>query len=175
MFVGDLGLTHIYTGDGKGKTTAAIGLAVRAAGRGLRVRIIQFMKGSASSGEIKPLRAIAGIDIDRMGENFLSTSPPDQAAVAASLEAAMAAAADALSGQYEVVILDELITATSLGVVPEDWVLGLIDDPQRRAELILTGRGASTRLIAAADLVTEMQLIKHPFDQGISARKGIEF
>ena len=173
--VGRLGLTHIYTGDGKGKTTAAIGLAVRAAGRGLRVRIIQFMKGSTSSGEFEPLRRMTGIDLDRMGENFLSASPPDQAAVAAGLETAMAAAVKALTGQYQMVILDELVTAVALGVVSEDAVLALINDPGRRAELILTGRGASERLIAAADLVTEMRAIKHPFDQGVSARKGIEF
>ena len=170
-----LGLTHIYTGDGKGKTTAAVGLAVRAAGRGLRVRVIQFMKGSTSSGEFEPLRRMSDIDIDRIGGNFLSASPPDRTEVAVGLEPAMAAAAEALTGQYHMVILDELVTAVAIGVVSEDAVLALIDNPGRRAELVLTGRGASERLMAAADLVTEMRAIKHPFDQGVPARKGIEF
>ena len=169
-----LGLTQVYTGDGKGKTTAAIGLAVRAAGHGLRSRIIQFMKGETTSGEIEALRHFHTIDIDRIGTNLLDKRQPN-ATVRASLHAALEEAQQALDGDYEIVILDEILTAISLGVLAESEVLGFIRQKGRNAELILTGRGATSAIIEAADLVTEMREIKHPYTKGTRARAGIEF
>lgn len=168
-------MTQIYTGDGKGKTTAAIGLAMRAAGHGLRSRIIQFMKGETTSGEIEALREISAIDIERVGANFIAAKQTDANAVAASLRPALDAAGSALVAHYDLVILDEIITAVSLGVLPESEVLRLIEARDPKTELILTGRGASQAVIDAADLVTEMRDIKHPYDKGIHARAGIEF
>jgi len=133
------------------------------------------MKGAATSGEVKAVSHISGIEIERIGDNFLRSSPPQPEAVATSLKPGMEKARQALADDYQLVILDELVTAVTMGVVSEDEVLALIDLPGRRAELILTGRGASERLIDAADLVTEMRLVKHPYDQGIPARRGIEF
>lgn len=169
-----LGLVHIYTGNGKGKTTAAIGLTVRAAGHGFRSRIVQFMKGATDSGEVQALRATGLVDIDRIGLNFIGTAEPEEA-VAASLVPAMKAAREAIRADYDLVVLDEIIAAVFAGAVSEDDVLELISDPGRRAELVLTGRGAGPRLIDAADLVTEMRDIKHPYADGRRARAGVEF
>lgn len=168
-----LGLIQVYTGDGKGKTTAAIGLAVRAAGHGLRSRIIQFMKGETTSGEIEALRHFQAIDIDRVGINLLDARRSNN--VAASLLPALEKARLALDDGYEIVILDEILTAVSLGVLAESKVLEFIEQKGRNAELILTGRGAGKAIIEAADLVTEMREIKHPYTEGIRARAGIEF
>ena len=170
-----LGMIQIYTGDGKGKTTAAIGLTVRAAGHGFVCRIIQFMKGSSVSGENRALSAFANIKIDRIGLNMIGPNPPTREEVAASLRPAMTAAVEAINGDYQLVVLDEIITACSLGLVGEAEILSLLEKKNNQVEVILTGRGASPALIDKADLVTEMRLIKHPFDKGQAARLGIEF
>jgi len=172
---GPLGFIHIYTGDGKGKTTAALGLAVRAAGRGLRCRIIQFMKGATTSGETLAPAAIPNIEIDRIGLNMIGSAPKSVEEVKTSLLPAMTAARAAIAGQFDLVVLDEIITACWAGVLAESDILSLIDEKHKTVELVLTGRGASEALIARADYVTEMVNIKHPFDSGQQARIGIEF
>lgn len=171
----NVAFTHIYTGDGKGKTTAAIGLAVRAAGRGLRCRIIQFMKGATTSGETFALAAIANIEIDRIGLNLIGRAPAGVEEIKKSLLPAMTAARAAIGGQFDLVVLDEIITACSAGVLAESDLLALIDEKHQLVELVLTGRGAGEALISRADYVTEMINIKHPFDLGRPARAGIEF
>lgn len=170
-----VGLVHVYTGDGKGKTTAAIGAAIRAAGSGLKCRMIQFMKGGTASGELSIIDSIPNISIDRIGLNFIGPNASGPKDVKESLIPAMDAARDALSSEYDVVILDEIITACTAGVISELDIMHLIDAKDPSVELILTGRCASQRLIDRADLVTEMKKVKHPFDQGHGARSGIEF
>jgi len=170
-----VGLIHIYTGDGKGKTTAALGQAVRAAGRGFNCIIIQFMKGKTEGGETTTLSAVPNIAIERLGRNFIGPNAADIETVKESLLPAMSAARAAVGGEYDLVVLDEAVTAASLGVIDMDDLLRIIESRDASVELILTGRGADQRLIDAADLVTEMKQIKHPFDQGRRARAGIEF
>lgn len=172
---GRTGLVHVYTGNGKGKTTAAIGLAVRAAGNGLNCRVIQFMKGATTSGETAALAKLETMQIDRIGLNMVGPNPPDADEIKRSLLPAMDAARAAVGGRFDFVVLDEIITACSAGMLSESDVILLIDEKSPAVELVLTGRGATEKLIDRADYVTEMKNIKHPFDRGQPARKGIEF
>jgi len=166
------GLVQVYTGEGKGKTTAAFGLALRARGRRLRVKVIQFLKGR-ESGEIEGARG-CGIDVVQFGGagwvDLKAPSPADAERARAALAAAREAA-----GQVDVLILDEINVALSAGLLQLDDVLAFIDSRPQALELVLTGRGAPVELVARADLVTEMLAIKHPYSVGIQAREGIEF
>lgn len=178
----DRGLVQIYTGDGKGKTTAAFGLALRAAGQGNKVLIYQFLKpDSLDIGERFALR-IGGIRIRVEAMDIpwdMTKSPNDPQAVAA----AQAAIHDALKRLtetaekrfYDVLILDEIVYCLSKGLATLEDVKQLIDKRDSRVEIVLTGRGATPELLALADLVTEMKNIKHPLDSGTRARQGIEF
>ncbi len=170
-----VGIVQIYTGNGKGKTTAAVGQAVRAAGRGLRCHVIHFMKGGGVSGEDIALNAIEGITVTSLGKNLLGTQPPSAPEVRDSLKPALDEAMKAVDDQFDLVVLDEIIMACSSGLVTEHEIMQIIDMKSDATELILTGRGASDNLIETADLVTEMQEVKHPFRDGRQARKGIEF
>ncbi len=169
------GLVQVYTGTGKGKTTAALGLAIRAAGHGLRVFIAQFMKG-ANYGELNTLARISNISVKQFGQAHWvlpeHITEDDRKAAREGFDEARAAV---LSGRYDVVVLDEINVATAWDLVPLEWLLDLIRDKPRNVELVLTGRLARQEIIEAADLVTEMVQIKHPFEKGISARQGIEF
>ena len=175
------GLVIVNTGNGKGKTTAALGLAVRAAGNGFKVLIIQFIKGQWKTGESQALTALApNVELVRMGKGFTIERLRDKRI---PLEDHEAAAADAFaraaevvrSGAYDMVVLDELLGSIKAGLVSLDDVLQLIRDKPARLHLVLTGRGAPQPLIDAADLVTEMRAVKHPYEQGIKAQRGIEF
>ena len=168
------GLTQVYTGDGKGKTTAALGLALRASGAGLKVAFIQFVKGDADCGEHRFVAAHAPFDIFQPNTgNCLRQSDAELKPI---VEETYALAVNKLaSGSYDVVILDEVLIALGRGLLTTDAVLELIRQRPPRVELVLTGRGAPPEVIAAADLVTEMSAVKHPYDQGITARRGIEF
>ena len=171
------GLVIIYTGDGKGKTTAALGQALRAVGQGLRVAMVQFIKAGAA-GEHKAARRLApDLEIHRMGRGFvppLSEGPIEQHREAAS--EALALVKKLLSGgRHDLVIADEILTAIHLGLLSADEVLVLLDDRPSEVHLILTGRGAPERLIERVDLVTEMRLVKHPHDSGLEAQPGVEF
>lgn len=170
------GLIHIYTGEGKGKTTAALGLAVRAAGQGLRVLIIQFMKQAVKSGEAKFLQGQKQIKLFAFGQSWVSQREATKQQLQASLKPGYELALKEMQqNNYDLIILDELITACSLGLVTQSQVVELIKTKQPHLEVVLTGRGATPELIALADLVTEMKLIKHPHEKGIKARKGIEY
>ncbi len=167
---------QVYTGDGKGKTTAAIGLLVRAAGAGLRARAFQFLKKGDYS-EIEALRArFPEIEITQLGSGrFVDPKniPADELARAESgLSLARAAVT---GGEYDLVLLDEVNGAVSMGLLPAEAVLSLIRDRHERTELILTGRGAPQAVVDAADLCTEMRCVKHYYERGVPARKGIEF
>jgi len=169
------GYVQVYTGDGKGKTTAAFGLAGRAAGRGLRVLVLQFMKADPSWGEIVSARRL-GIAVEQVGlDHWVHKGKVS----AADLQAAAAGFARArelvTSGDYDLVVLDELVTALFFELVPLGDVLALLAARPAHTELVLTGRRAPAELVAAADLVTEMRPLKHYFDAGVGAREGIEY
>lgn len=170
------GYIQVYTGNGKGKTTAALGLALRAAGRGLRTYIAQFLKGQPT-GEIEAAKRLAGlIHIDQFGrEGFITVKDgPDDEDIARA-KAGLARALEAmLSGDYRIVVLDEINTAVHFNILPEKDVLDLLDKRPAGIELVLTGRYAPSSFIDRADLVTEMKEIKHYFDRGVKAREGIE-
>jgi cob(I)alamin adenosyltransferase len=174
------GMVHVYTGEGKGKTTAAFGLALRAAGHGLRVRIYQFLKGeSRVSGEFLALeRCKLPIVWRRFQEQItpLFDDNFDERKLRQSLENAMEEVRAALKSQdVDVLILDEINVALSNGWLPLEDALELIESRPTEVEIVLTGRGAPRALQDAADVVTEMREVKHPFKLGIDARRGIEF
>lgn len=168
------GYVQVYTGDGKGKTTAVLGLAVRAAGAGLKVFIAQFVKGAEYS-EIKALQRFADlITLKQYGRGCFI----HQEAAEEDIRLATAGLAEVgkimLSGEYQMIILDEINIATHFTLFPVERVLELIGKKPVGVELVLTGRRADPRVIEAADLVTEMREIKHYYQQGVAAREGIE-
>lgn len=175
------GLVLVHTGEGKGKTTAAIGLAVRAWGDGFRILILQFIKGSWKYGELSTLKALAEIDgrieIRPTGIGFTRNASSEEMAV--HREKAQTALQEALtemtSGQWDMIILDEINYALKFGLLEEQEVLELLSQKPTELHLVLTGRNALPAIIDCSDLVTEMKLIKHPFQKGIRAQKGIEF
>ena len=170
------GLVEIFTGDGKGKTSAALGVALRALGQGLCVHIVFFMKGDFPYGEQKTLSELSNITFDRFGfQDFVdptNVKPEEKEEARKALEAAGKAM---LSLKYDVVILDEVNVAVAWKLIDIDEVIKLIHDKPEKVELILTGRYADPRLIELADLVTDMVKVKHPFDKGILSRKGFEY
>jgi len=168
------GYIQVYTGDGKGKTTAALGLALRASGHGMRTYIGQFMKGQ-HYGELGALRDHSYITIEQYGDARCirreEVTPEHIAQARRGLKQAQEAM---LSGEYDIVVLDEVNVAVWFGLLTVDEVLAFIDQKPPYVELILTGRRAPQELIDRADLVTEMREVKHYYQQGVTARKGIE-
>ncbi len=172
------GLVHIYTGDGKGKTTAAVGLGVRACGCGLKVLMVQFLKGSGS-GELSSLKKLEpGFSVYRSKQVHKFTWQMDEAektAVSARQRELLDYAASQISGSvFDLVILDEIMAAISEGMIGTDEVAGLVRNRPEGVELILTGRNAPKQLVDLADYVSEITKVKHPMDKGIPPRKGIE-
>jgi cob(I)alamin adenosyltransferase len=170
------GLVQIFTGNGKGKTTAALGTILRAAGHGLRTFIVFFMKGDYEYGEYDTLRKLPNIDMRQSGfrrfTDPLNIKPEDKEQAESALTAAREAM---LSGNYDLVVLDEVNVALNYKLIKLEEVIELINKKPENVELILTGRYADNKIIEMADLVTEMVKVKHPYDKGISARKGIEY
>jgi cob(I)alamin adenosyltransferase len=168
------GFVHIYTGDGKGKTTAAIGLAVRAAGHGMHTYIGQFMKGQPY-GELAALERNPHITIEQYGSTRCfrrdEVTQQDRDRARKGLEDAKQAM---LSGSYRIVVLDEINVAIWFGLITEQDVLDLLSHRPSGVEVVLTGRKATERLIHEADLVTEFKQIKHYYEEGVAARDGIE-
>ena len=170
------GLVHLYCGDGKGKSTAAVGLAVRSAGAGNRVVFAQFFKDGSSS-EINILRSLPQVKVlvcEKYFGRFRNMSEEGRAeairAYGALLEEALAAAQDA-----QLLVLDEAVSACNHGIIREEALLEFLKRRPRELEVVLTGRNPSEKLLAAADYVTEMKKLRHPFDAGVPARKGVEF
>jgi cob(I)alamin adenosyltransferase len=173
------GLVIVFTGDGKGKTSAALGVAMRAIGHGMYVSIIQFIKDSHATGEAKVSeRLTPELEFVPMGRGFVnccgSSISMDEHRKAAR-EALVLARQRMLSGAWDILILDEINTAISLGLVDIADVLALVGEKPPKLNIVLTGRNVPPELIAVADMVTEMRSIKHPFDSGRPARKGIDF
>jgi len=173
------GLLVVYTGDGKGKTTAALGMTVRAVGYDWKVAVIQFIKGSWKYGEIDGIKKLApNVELSIMGEGFVGIIDDDKP-IEQHREAAKKAYELALekmtSGVYELVILDELNVALTLGLISSDELKELVARKPEKLHLVITGRGARQWLIDQADLVTEMKEIKHPYQKGILAQRGVDF
>ncbi|MBI2322631.1 MAG: cob(I)yrinic acid a,c-diamide adenosyltransferase, partial [Chloroflexi bacterium] len=166
------GLVQVYTGDGKGKTTAALGLALRASGQCLRVCVFQFMKGSKRCGEHQFAERYGAFDVVQPGQgSYFSQSAPQR--LAAARQALTLAKSLISSGRYDLLVLDEILAACHGGLLSSQDIIDIIAARPPGTELILTGRGATPEVIAAADLVTEMVPVKHPYAKGIRARKGI--
>jgi cob(I)alamin adenosyltransferase len=169
------GRVIVNTGDGKGKTTAALGTALRASGHGQKVAIVQFIKGSWNYGEATALEHCSNIEMRRIGSGF--TWLADDPAVPRTLarEAWELCHELAASDRYDLLILDELNYAVTEGFVSVDEILGLLRAKPSRLSVIITGRHAARELIDAADTVTEMRSLKHAYDDGRQAKKGIEY
>ncbi len=174
---GDKGLVSIFTGDGKGKTTAAIGTAVRAAGHGLRVFIVFFAKGDKyPCGEVNALSRLPDITITSCRHRDWIDKENIKAEDKELAKSALAAAREAmLNGNHDLIVLDEINIAINYGLVSLDEVIRFINDKPHNVELILTGRYAEPKLVQMADLVTEMLMVKHPYSKGIKARRGIDY
>jgi len=172
-----LGLIHINTGDGKGKTTAAIGLSLRAAERGLRVCIIQFMKAlSEESGEITAIKRLENVSVKRYGGNLLAKDHPPVEDIKDEISEGLAEALRLVENKgCDLLVLDEINVAVSMGLASIEEVLKIAQTGKGKIELVMTGRNAPQSFIEIADYVTEFKAIKHPFEVGIEARRGIEF
>ena len=168
------GYVQVYTGNGKGKTTAALGLSLRAAGAGFKVYIAQFMK----QGGYSELKALARFDdlitIEQFGTGKFTVGKPTDEDMAAGSQCLKAIKQALMSAEYDVVIMEEAAMAEKFGIISTEDILEMIKIKPEGTELVITGRGASEKLIAAADLVTEMKEIKHYFQAGVQARRGIE-
>ncbi len=168
------GYVQVYTGNGKGKTTAAFGLALRAAGAGLRIYIAQFMK----MGDYSELKALARfqelITIEQFGTGRFVRGRPAPEEIGAARAGLTAVTHAVNSGQYDMVIVEEGNVAVSCGLLTVDNLLDLITTKPEALELVITGRSADARIIEAADLVTEMREVKHYYQKGVAARVGIE-
>jgi cob(I)alamin adenosyltransferase len=173
----DNGLTIIYIGDGKGKTSAAAGLACRAAGTGFKVLYLQFVKGDWPSGEREALAKL-GVEVKLMGLGFVGILG-DRKPIEDHIKAAKAATTQAVeslkSGKYDLVVLDEALSAIETKLLTEEDILGIIDAKPPEVHLCMTGHKRFKKIIERADLVTEMKMIKHPYYKGITAQRGIDY
>jgi len=168
------GYVQVYTGDGKGKTTAALGLALRSAGAGLKVFIGQFIKNAPYS-EIKALERFSDlITVEQYGRGCFIRGNPEQADIDLARQALVSIGQALTSGRYDVVIADEANVAYGCKLVSEADLVSLVAARPPQVELVLTGRNAPAAVIDMADLVTEMKPVKHYYEKGIMARKGIE-
>lgn len=176
------GLVQIFYGNGKGKTTSALGTALRACGSGFRVHLVQFMKNGALSleeqipGEIKSLSRFENFSYKRFGLGDWYIKNRNHREHQKKAEEAFQHLENSLNEKYDIIIADEILYAVQLGLVPEGKVIGLIKTKPEEKELILTGSHQPfPKIFELADLVTEVKKIKHPYDSGILARKGIEY
>lgn len=170
------GYIQVYTGNGKGKTTAALGLAVRAAGHGLHTVIVQFMKGWIDYGELEGARMLAPcVEIIQAGrDTFVNRKNPDPEDVRLAREGWQTAKGIILDGKADIVVLDEINCAMDFGLLPVEEVLDVLRNKPDGMELVLTGRGAPPAIVEIADLVTEMREVKHYYAKGVDARVGVE-
>lgn len=167
----------LFTGEGKGKTTAALGMALRAAGHGLKTCVFQFVKAGAATGELAGLRHVPGVEIVQLGRGFLpkKESPEFSEHRQAAQEGLVHAAATLASGACDLVILDEIAFAVARGLLDEEPVVEAVRKAAPGTIVVMTGRHATPGLIAIADTATEMRLVKHGFKSGRKAQPGVEF
>lgn len=178
-----LGLVQVYWGKGKGKTTAALGLCLRALGRGKKVHLVQFLKGGIEGksefeeyGELKSLKKFRDFSLKRFGIKEWVVGKPSSGHIAQGAQALGYSFKAAAGGKYDLLIIDEILYAVQLGVIGEQGVLGLIAAKAPHTELVLTGSHKPfKKIFEKAGLITEMKKHKHPYDKGIGAREGIEF
>lgn len=169
-------MIHLYCGDGKGKTTAAVGLCVRAAGQGLKVLFVQFLKGR-DTGELKVLRSLSGVTVFRADASEKFTFQMDGAELERLRASNDLALRDVMkeSGQMDMIILDEAVTAVEKDLLDENLLREFLKNCPEDREIIITGRTPESWMVGMADYVTDMEKIRHPFDSGTEARKGIEY
>ena len=167
----------LFTGDGKGKTTAALGMVMRAGGHGMKVLVIQFVKSDASTGELTACRQLPGIEVVQTGRGFVPRliDPAYGEHVKAAEEGLALAARAISSGRYGLVVLDEVCLAVAMGLLEEGQVSGIVCGGSPDTCVVMTGRNASPGLISIADTVTEMRMVKHGYKEGIPAQKGVEY
>jgi cob(I)alamin adenosyltransferase len=169
------GFVHIYTGNGKGKTTTAIGLGIRATGAGLKVYMIQFMKGRRYS-EINALESIKDFTVVQFGrDEFVSKENPEQIDIDLARKGFEHAKEIIKNGEHDLIILDEINVAVDFKLIPLKDVLKLMDEKPEKVELVLTGRYSHPDMVKQADIVSEILEIKHPYQNGIQSRKGIDW
>ena len=169
-------MVEIFTGNGKGKTSAALGTVLRALGHGLQVHIVYFMKGRYPYGEQKVLSQLPNVSFSRFGQDYFVDPANIKGKERGQAKKALEEAYKAMtSGKYDLIVLDEVNLAAAWGLISVDDVIELIQKRPQNVELILTGRYADPRLIELADLVTEMVEIKHPYRKGVLSRKGIDY
>jgi cob(I)alamin adenosyltransferase len=170
------GLVQVFTGDGKGKTSAALGVAMRALGHGMRVHITFFMKGDFPYGEQEVLARLPNVTFGRFGQREFvdpkNIRPEEKEQAREALRDAQRAV---MSGEYDLVVLDEVNVAAAWGLVDVEDVVELVKRKPEKTELILTGRYADERIVELADLVTEMREVKHPFRKGTVSRTGMAY
>jgi cob(I)alamin adenosyltransferase len=176
----ELGLIQVYTGNGKGKTTASLGLAFRACGHGFKVCMIQFMKDNTDYGEVKVSKCLPDFKLIQVGRNdFVNLDNPEEIDKELATDGWSLAQSVILSREYDIVILDEINVAMACGLVNVNSVVSFLTENckvlNKRPEIILTGRYAPAEIIDIADLVTEMKEVRHNYSQGIESRQGIEF
>lgn len=174
------GLILVNTGDGKGKTTAALGVALRSAGCGRRVLILQFIKSGANYGELAGIALLPTVEIRSMGKGFIFHKQDESEEKMkehqqAAKEAWTMVETEVKSGQWDLIILDEINYAIHYGLVDVETVVNLLKTKPENLDMILTGRNARPEIIELAHTVTEMKVIKHAYQQGIKAKRGIEF
>jgi cob(I)alamin adenosyltransferase len=171
------GMVHVYTGNGKGKTTASLGLALRALGHGYRVFMLQFMKGSKEYGELQAAeKYLPNLTIVQSGlETFVIKENPSKEDLDLARQGLDIAKKTVTAGVYDLVILDEINVALDFNLIPLTEVLELLKNKPPHVELVLTGRYVPHEVIDAADLVSDVTLVKHPYYQGVEAREGIEY
>lgn len=171
----NLGLLQVYTGDGKGKTTASLGLALRAVGHGMKVCMFQFMKNSDIYGEVRLGDKMPGLTILPVGRHeFVNLKNPEALDIELARSGWEKAKVAISSGDYDIVILDEINVVLSCGLLPVHEIVGFLAEPHAGTEIVATGCWAPQALLDAADLVTEMKNIRHPYTQGIESREGID-
>ena len=171
-----LGTVQVYTGPGKGKTTAALGLALRALGHGHKVLVVQFMKGSRRYGEVRMARHIPGLTLVQYGRHsFVCRERPDPKDIALAQAGLNKARRAIARNVYDLVILDEINVAMDYGLVDADDVLAMLNAKPTETEIVLTGRNAPAKIRKKADLVSEIKDIKHPWRNNVKARPGVEY
>lgn len=174
--VSDLGLIQIYTGTGKGKTTASLGLAMRACGHGFKVHMIQFMKGRINYGELETAKKIEGFTIEQFGRaEFVDKEKPAKVDVELAAKALARSKEVIMGGEYDIVILDEVNVAIEWDLITLEDVMDLLRKKPKHVEVVLTGRYARQELIDMADLVSEVREVKHPLKRDIHSRTGVDY